>query len=143
LHRIIARNTTASDWVRAVLPPRQNLPADQRTLLKIYSGLEAEARTTLMVFAEFLADRQSAAETAGNLPVTEPEPIPRPDEETVIGAIKRLSASYHMLDRSALLTETSSLMTAHIVHGREAGEVIDELESMFARHYQQLNTDQD
>ena len=96
-----------------------------------------------MSFAEFLAERQSPAETVETPPVAEPKPIPRPDEETVIGAIKRLSETYHMLDRSVLLTETSSLMTAHIVHGRKVEEVIDELELMFARHFQQLSIDQD
>lgn len=64
--------------------------------------------------------------------------IPRPEEESVVAAIKRLSESYHMLERSALLTETSSLMTAHVMHGRTADEVIDDLEALFQRHYEEL-----
>ena len=65
----------------------------------------------------------------------EPERIPRPKEESVVGAIKRLSHSYFMLDRSAMLNDTSSLMGAHVLQGRPASEVIDELEALFARHY--------
>ena len=123
-----------------MLPPKQNLPADQRALLRIYSNLDEEARATLTAFAEFLASRQSDA-GLDEQPIAEPIVIPRPQEETVIGAIKRLSQSYHMLDRSALLTETSSLMTAHIVHGRSAEQVIDELEVLFYRHYQKKGGD--
>ena len=126
-----------------MLPRKQNLPADQRKLLRIFAGLDAQARSTLTAFAEFLAVRQTDAVAQEEQPPAEPMVIPRPDEETVIGAIKRLSQSYHMLDRSALLTETSSLMTAHIVHGRRAEQVIDELEILFSQHYQQLGSERD
>ena len=126
-----------------MLPPKQNLPADQRKLLRIFAGLDEQARSTLTAFAEFLAVRQTDAVAQEEQPPAEPMVIPRPDEETVIGAIKRLSQSYHMLDRSALLTETSSLMTAHIVHGRRAEQVIDELEILFSQHYQQLGSERD
>ena len=43
-----------------------------------------------------------------------------------------------MLDRSKMLNETSSLMTQHVLNGRAATEVIDELEIMFKRHYEKL-----
>ena len=43
-----------------------------------------------------------------------------------------------MLDRSRMLNETSSLMTQHVIHGRAAGEVIDELEQLFRRHYERF-----
>jgi hypothetical protein len=65
----------------------------------------------------------------------EPDTITRPAQETVVGAIKRLSLSYHMLDRRRMLDETSSLMAAHVLNGRPARDVIDELEALFARHY--------
>ena len=58
------------------------------------------------------------------------------DRNTLVrSAIKRLSRSYYMLDRSRMLDETSGLMAAHVLNGRSAKEVIDELEVMFARHY--------
>jgi hypothetical protein len=41
-----------------------------------------------------------------------------------------------MLERSgALLNDTSSLMAGHVLHGRPAAEVIDELEALFARYF--------
>lgn len=120
-----------------MLPPKQNLSTDQRKLLKLFSGMGQQDRSSLVAFAEFLAGRQSAADTAEALPPAAPTVIPRPEQETVVGAIKRLSRSYHMLERSALLTETASLMTAHVMHGRQAKEVIDDLESLFARYYEQ------
>ncbi|WP_260293515.1 hypothetical protein [Sedimenticola hydrogenitrophicus] len=108
-------------------------------MLKLYSALSEPDRLSLLAFAEFLLQRSGpASETTGSPPVLEPKPIPRPEVESVVAAIKRLSESYHMLDRSALLTETSSLMTAHIMHGRSANEVIDDLEALFERHHQEL-----
>jgi hypothetical protein len=54
-----------------------------------------------------------------------------------VAAIKRLSDTYFMLDRSLLLDETSSLMTAHLMSGRSAVEVVDELEQLFQQKYQE------
>ncbi len=107
-------------------------------LLAYWDRLGRTERETLLTFAEFLAVRASAApaETAPQPQIPAPQPIPRPAQESVINAIRRLSQSYAMLDRAALLHETSALMSAHILQGRPASEVIDELESLFARHYQ-------
>jgi hypothetical protein len=58
--------------------------------------------------------------------------------ETVVAAIRRLSASYPMLDRRRLLNTTSSLMAQHILQGRAAAEVIDQLEQAFLEHYREL-----
>ena len=55
----------------------------------------------------------------------------------MVGAIRRLSESYFMLERGELLNHTSTLMTAHIMHGRAAEEIIDELEEFFAERYAQ------
>ncbi len=116
------------------------LPADQRQLLKHYVRLDPEQRATLMAFAEFLASREPARSSdeaaAAPAPPEPPAPIPRPDRESVVGAIKRLSKTYPMLDRAALLDETSALMSAHIMQGREASSVIDDLESLFRNHYE-------
>ena len=46
-----------------------------------------------------------------------------------------------MLDKAELLNETSVLMTQHIMQGRPADEVIDELEHVFLNHYQKLRDD--
>ncbi len=119
-----------------MLPQIPNLPVDQRRLLQLFKGLGEQDRASLVAFAEFLRQRTTDAgnEAESNIK-SEPIPIPRPEEESVVSAIKRLSSSYHMLDRSELLTQTSSLMTAHLIHGRSSIEVIDELEELFADHY--------
>jgi len=41
-----------------------------------------------------------------------------------------------MLDKAPMLHETSALMSAHILQGRPAQEVIDGLESLFSGHYE-------
>lgn len=104
-------------------------------LAKLYRSLEPEDRRALLAFAEFLAAR--AVEDEPKLPQgpLEPEPIPRPEKESVVGAIKRLSESYFMLDRSSMLNDTSSLMGAHVLQGKPSDAVIDELEALFARYY--------
>jgi hypothetical protein len=68
-----------------------------------------------------------------------PRDIPRPHSETVVAAMRRLSQTFHMLDTSALLHEASDLMTAHLMQGRPAAEVIDELEAVFRRHYERVS----
>jgi len=121
-----------------MLLPTQTLSDEKRKLLKLYSALNEQDKLSLLAFAEFLLQRSGAvSETEEQPPLLEPKPIPRPEVESVVAAIKRLSETYHMLERSALLTETSSLMTAHIMHGRRTGEVIDELEALFERHHQE------
>ena len=115
-----------------MLAPKQNLPADQRKLLKLYKALSKQDRESLFAFAEFLAHRNGEDEPEVH---AEPNLLPRPEQESVVAAIKRLSASYPMLDRSELFTDASSLMTSHIMHGRSASDVIDEMEELFAKHY--------
>ncbi len=107
---------------------------DDSRLNELYRRLGSGEREMLLAFAEFLAARSGALE-APAVPV-EPKPIPRPEQESVVAAIKRLSASYHMVDRSKMLHETSSLMSQHVMQGRAAEEVIDELEVLFLRHYE-------
>ncbi|RMD69783.1 MAG: Crp/Fnr family transcriptional regulator [Gammaproteobacteria bacterium] len=100
--------------------------------MHLFRRLDEQDKQTLMAFAAFLASRAQEKEAA---PV-EPRIIPRPPKESVVGAIKRLSASYPMLDKAKLLNETSALMAQHVMQGRPAKEVIDELEVMFRRHYE-------
>jgi hypothetical protein len=108
--------------------------ADERKLLAFFRALGAAERETLLAFAEFLEGRIKRPSEPVGLPL----PLERPKHETVIAALKRLAATYPMLDRAALLNETSGLVTQHVMHGREAAEVIDELEVLFRRHYDRL-----
>ena len=106
----------------------------ERQLVKLYRSLEPADRDTLLAFGEFLAVRDAPDVQKAQGPL-EPERIPRPRQESVVGAIKRLSRSYFMLDRSLMLNDTSTLMGAHVLQGRPADEVIDELEALFAKSY--------
>ncbi len=102
--------------------------------MRSFRALAAEERETLLAFAEFLVQRGAATQPPHRGP-REPIPMPRPATESVVGAIKRLSKTYEMLDRGPMLNETSALMSAHVLQGRPANEVIDDLEALFARHY--------
>ena len=109
--------------------------AREKRLLRLFRALEAQEQDTLLAFAEFLnASRGPQAPT--ELP--KPELIPRPDKESVVAAIRRLSKSYPMLDKSRMLNDTSNLMTQHVMQGRPAEEVVDQLEEVFRRHYAQF-----
>jgi hypothetical protein len=118
------------------VPKQQRLGADQRQLLDIFERLDSRQRQTLISFAAFLATQEGVGDEPEDKEIHEPKRIERPPEESVVKAIKRLSESYFMLERELLLDETSSLMMAHMMHGRDARSVIDELEALFARHYQ-------
>ena len=115
---------------------------EQTRLLDLFAALAPSERDSLLAFAEFLHTRASpdgAPRTAlASLPPTEHltlQAIPRPDQETVVAALKRLSLTYPMLDKNKLLTETSGLVTQHIMQRRDAAAVIDELEAIFLSNY--------
>ena len=124
-----------------MLPPKP-LPAAQQRLLTLFRQLSAAGQETLLSYAEFLVER-AAAETPRPVEVPSPAEIPRPESETVIAAIRRLSETFHMLDRDVLLHEASALMSAHLMQGRPAVEVIDELEVVFRRHYERVKSTSD
>ena len=116
----------------------------QERILDIFEKLSPTDRDAAASFAEFLLSRSGTRMTTSALPpaarteVPEPEPLPRPAEERVVAAVKRLSKTYFMLDKSKMLGATSDLVTQHIMQGREASDVIDELEQVFTDQYQQL-----
>ena len=91
----------------------------------------------MIEFAEFLANKEVGDESASET-IPEPVAIDRPSDETVISAIKRLTASYPMLDKDKLFGETSNLMMLHVMKGEDAEIVIDKLEIVFQEHYQKL-----
>lgn len=115
----------------------------EKRLAGILRKLPAAQAGMLLEFAEFLLERHGAAgpeerRSTNALEIPAPIEIPRPAEETVVKAVKRLRATYPMLDARKLLNQTSDLMTQHIVQGREAIEVIEELEILFRSHYEKL-----
>ncbi len=107
------------------------MDALEKRLLLVVRDFPEDSKQQVLAFAEFLRSRL----TVPSVP-TEPLVIPRPAAgETVVGAIKRLAATYPMLDRGKMLNETSSLMAQNALGGRPAVEVIDDLEALFRSHY--------
>ncbi len=109
----------------------------EKQLLNLYRSLPEIARSNLLDFARFLAERYPPESQS----LTVPQDIPRPSEESVIAAVKRLSATYPMLNKDAMLHETSALVAQHLIQGRDANDVIDELEMIFLQRYQAMESD--
>ena len=111
-------------------------PAEKK-LLALFKRLDSSGQETLLAFAAFLDERKGGeAQPVESIP--EPKPIPRPENESVVAAIKRLSATYSMLETPRLLNETSALMTQHVMQGKKAPVIIDELEALFLKFYEEL-----
>lgn len=110
-----------------------------KKFIAIFNKLSADSQQSVQDFAEFLSQRDCAKQPSVPAePDQKQQPLhqPRPENENIINAIKRMRATYFMLNTDELLNSTSALMTQHIVHGRAADEVIDELEALFESHYQ-------
>lgn len=120
------------------VPMQQKPKSEQRRLLSVFDKLDPSARAMLLAFAEFLGQRQTTPDTVPADDATPPQPksIERPVKESVVKAIRRLSETYYMLERERLLDQTSSLMMSHVLQGRDAVTVIDELEVVFSEHYE-------
>jgi len=135
------------------------LTEQEQSLLDIYRQLSEHDAHSLVRFAEFLAgyevtaanivDHEASAlstttETA-TVPTTDaipqPEAIARPEQEKVVDALKRLSATYPMLDKKMLLDKASELVTQHVMFGKPAKIVIDEIEEMFSKAYDNFVAD--
>ena len=117
-----------------MFPGPTAVTAGQRELLKLWKRLGDDDRKTLLAFARFLGQQRDAGQPQAQ-PAQAPRDIPRPAQESVVAAIKRLSATYPMIDKSDMLHSTSGLMAQHMLQGRAAADVIDELERIFAAHY--------
>lgn len=102
-----------------------------KKLLALYRNLPDEVAQQLLDYAEFLSLRHQVEVKE----LSPPEDIPRPLKEPVVAAVKRLSATYPMLDKDHLLNETAALVSQHMLQGRDAVEVIDELEAIFSKQY--------
>ncbi len=119
----------------------------QARLLEIFSQLSPGDQATVAAFSEFLLERSgrgtgaaaSLLQDAPDIEIPAPLDIARPGEERVVAAVKRLSATYPMLDKTRMLGVTSDLVTQHILQGREAAGVIDDLEQAFRDEYQRLS----
>ena len=106
-------------------------------LVELYEAMDEERKRSLCDFADFLYAKADPI----NREIPPPEHIPRPEKETVVGAVKRLKATYHMVGSMTVFSAASALMTDHMVKGRDIVEVIDELEILFEDAYKQLLPD--
>lgn len=119
------------------MPPQAN--KQERKLIKLYKSLDASNKEAFLAFGEFLQSRASNLSTNdSDDAVSKPVDIPRPEEESVIKAIKRLSATYPMVDKENILHPISDLMTSHMISGRAAPDVIDDLQEVFFNEYRSL-----
>lgn len=112
------------------------MKSDEKKLLQTFRHLDDEDKNTLVRFAEFLSQKEQAKPKL----IEEPKFIEPKEGETVVGALKRLSASYFMLDKAVMLNETSTIMAQHIMQGKEKAEVIEELEVLFKSHYEKIRS---
>ncbi len=111
---------------------RDRASSTETRLIEIYKKLPDVEREKLLSFAEFTA----ASYEPHELKIEKPVLAERPADESVVDGIKRLSAIYRMVDRAQILHETSALMAEHMIQGRAAAEVIDDIEVLFERTYE-------
>jgi hypothetical protein len=119
------------------MPGVGKMKTSEKKLLALFNRLETSGQETLLAFAEFLSQRNSG-EDVPVAPLAKPQIIPRPETESVVAAIKRLSASYPMLEKPELLNKASAIMTKHVMQGHEVELAIDELEALFLQFYEEM-----
>ena len=115
----------------------------EQQLTEFFRQLTAADQLTILAFAEFLAVRSLPGRIAVSrdpVVIPEPEAIERPAGESIVAALKRLSKSYHMLDKTVMLGATSDLVATNIMQGTDTVEVVDELEVIFRSHYEKLKS---
>ena len=120
----------------------------EQTLLDLFKQLTEQDAQTLLRFAEFLAAQEegtvsvavteSVEITTVSVSIPQPEKIERPEQERVVDALKRLSATYPMLEKKTLLDKASELVAQHVMFGKPAKQVIDETEAIFAAAYEKF-----
>lgn len=107
---------------------------DAKALVDLFSMLDEDRQASLFDYAEFLLSKGGAVQQDIGKPVE----VPKPENETVVGAIKRLKQTYPMIDSMEVFADASDLMTEHMVNGRDAEEVINEIEALFESTYEKL-----
>jgi len=123
-----------------IMPAQAN--KQERQIIKLFKSLDETNKEAFIAFGEFLQARaasQNLDDQAADIVASEPVDIPRPEDESVIKAIKRLTATYPMVDKETILHPISNLMTSHIIQGRKAPEVIDDLQELFLSEYKSLS----
>lgn len=116
----------------------------ERKLIKVFKTLDDDSKKSLLAFAEFLSTRESSENSINDVEGVPSEPldIPRPDGESVVKAIKRLSKTYPMVDKENILHPISAVMTSHVMQGKKANEAIDELQILFLTEYNKTKNEE-
>lgn len=110
--------------------------SDEKEILNLFKSLSEEDKTSIKSYLEFLSQKTiKKAET----PAT-PLNIPRPENETVVGAIKRLKKTYPMLESTKLLNHASEILTSHLLKGKKKEDAIVELEEYFQKSFDELKS---
>jgi hypothetical protein len=120
-----------------MLPPKKKPTSSVSQLSAVFEQLSTDRQQSLYDFAQFLLLQQGGPKASAVSQT--PLDISRPDAESVVAAIKRLAKTYPMLNREALLHDTSTLMSAHVMQGRAANDVIDDLQALFESAYTAYN----
>lgn len=124
-----------------MLPPKKSTDPRQRELLDLFGKLSDVNRQSLLSYAAFLQQGQGGSDMEPVPVPHEPLDIARPPQESVVAAIRRLAGTYPMLNRDELLHQASNLMSAHVLQGRGAPEVIDDLQALFEQAYRRYAAD--
>jgi len=106
----------------------------EKKLLHLYREMTDDDQHALIRYAEFLSE----AKVEKSVELVTPTLIPAAENESVVGALKRLSASYPMIDKAKMLDQTSSLMSDHLLRGKAKKEVIKEFDVLFEQEYKKL-----
>ena len=115
----------------------------EQHLTELFRQLSAADQLTLLAFGEFLASRGSSGAVVPvkeAVVIADPVVIERPPGESIVAALKRLSKTYHMLDKKEMLGATSDLVATSIMQRTDAVIVVDELEEIFRSHYEKLKS---
>lgn len=110
----------------------------ERRLLKQFNSLPPAVQDGLLDYLDYLHGKHRQEQIGeGSRRVA----IARPPQETVVGAMQRLRNTYPGLDMDSILHRASALMSEHVVGGRSASDVIDDLEELFRRKHEQQHAD--
>ena len=119
------------------------MTSSEQQLTVLFRQLAAADQLTLLSFAEFLVSRRGPGDVAVStepVVIPAPEAIERPPGESVVAALKRLSKTYPMLDKTEMLGATSDVVASTIMQGTDPVAAVDQLESIFRSRYDKLKS---
>ncbi|RLA07331.1 MAG: hypothetical protein DRQ51_06455 [Gammaproteobacteria bacterium] len=116
------------------------------SLIDIYNNLSPKNKISLMSYGLFLEqsyDNKKFLSTTKDITKLKPKLIKPSADESVFAALSRLKKSYTMLNIDVMFDELSTLVSSHIVQGKNKKDVIIKLESIFVEEYQKQIKERD